>query len=190
MSSKYRIVDEQAAYYLTFTIVGWVDVFSRQLYRDIIIRSLKYCQENKGIVVYAYVIMSNHVHVIVSAEEGYDLSAIIRDFKKFTSKEILFTIQNESESRREWMLNLFSFAGSNNKNNKDFQVWQSGNHAVELFSNSFIIEKLDYVHNNPVRAAIVLQPQDYIYSSARNYMDYEETLLDVVCLTRPLERIR
>ena len=92
------------AYYITMTVVGWVDVFTRKNHRDAIIDSLKYCQKEKGLVIYAYVIMSNHIHMIVDTNNHFTLKDIIRDFKKFTSKKILQQIQNEPESRREWML--------------------------------------------------------------------------------------
>ncbi len=88
MSSKYTISDHQAPHFITFATVQWVDALSRPIYKDIIIDSLKHCQEYKGLILHAYVIMNNHVHLIASAEEGYNLSAILRDFKKHTSKKI------------------------------------------------------------------------------------------------------
>jgi putative transposase len=185
MSTKYTVKDQNALYFLTFTIVGLVDVFSRKVYRDIMIASLKYCQKNKGLELFAYVIMSNHVHLIARADEGYLLSDILRDMKKHKSKEIIFAIENEDESRREWMLSIFGLAGKTNSSNKDFQVWQHDNHAVELYTSKFMIEKLDYLHNNPVRSGMVDKAEDYIYSSARRYMDIEG-MIDIICLSRPL----
>lgn len=85
------------------------------------------------------------------------------------------------------MLSIFSLAGNSNSNNKDFQVWRQDNHAIELHTNDFIIEKLDYIHNNPVRAGIVEKPEDYLVSSARNYADLEG-LLEIVRLTRMLNK--
>ena len=102
----YKIRNQEAIHYVTFTIVYWIDVFTRPNYRDIIIESLKYCQKEKDLVIYAYVIMSNHVHLIVRSETG-KLSGTIRDFKSFTSKEIIETIKEYPESRREWMLWMF-----------------------------------------------------------------------------------
>ncbi len=95
----YRIKDEAATHFLTFTIVGWIDVFSRKVYKDIFIESLQFCQQRKGLVVYAYVIMTNHVHLILSAKNG-NLSSVVRDLKKYTSRKILETITNEPESRK------------------------------------------------------------------------------------------
>lgn len=181
MGFKYKIYDQSKAYFLTMTVVEWVDIFSRKSYRDIIIDSLKYCQKNKGLVIFAYVIMSNHIHLLINAEKE-NLSDIIRDFKKFTSKKIIKVIQTEPESRRKWMLNLFSFEASKHSRNENFQFWIQENHPVEIFSQKFIVEKVNYIHNNPVKAGIVEKPEDYLYSSARNYADMKG-LLDVVVLT-------
>ena len=90
----YIIYNQQAIYYMTFTIVGWIDVFSRQSYRDIVIESFKYCQQYKGLHLHAYVIMSNHIHLIASVDEGKRISDFVRDCKKFTAKRILEEIQN------------------------------------------------------------------------------------------------
>ena len=95
------------AYFLTLTVVNWIDVFTRKNHRDAIIESLKYCQKQKGLVIYAYCIMSNHIHMMANTNEPFLLKDTIRDFKKFTSKKIVDQIQNEPESRREWMLKLF-----------------------------------------------------------------------------------
>ena len=136
MSSKYKINDHQSLHFITFATVEWVDALSRPLYKDVIIESLKFCTINKGLALYAYVIMSNHVHLIASAKEGYNLSDILRDFKKHTSKTLLVMIaENKQESRRSWMLWLFQSAGSKNSNNKKFQFWRQDNRPIELSTN-------------------------------------------------------
>jgi len=178
MGFKYKIYDQSKAYFLTFTVVGWVDVFSRKRYKDIIIDSLKYCQQNKGLNIFAYVIMTNHIHLLVNSDNE-DLSEFVRDFKKYTSKKIIESIKTEEESRREWMLNLFSFEASKHTRNKNFQFRIQENHPIEVYSNKFIKQKVDYIHNNPVRAGIVEKPEDYLYSSARNYAEME-SCLDVI----------
>jgi putative transposase len=157
------------AYYLTLTIVGWIDVFSRPAYRHIIIDSLNYCIANKGLTVYAWCLMSNHLHLVAGAKEEGNLSDILRDFKKFTSKAIITTIKEIPESRRDWMLNLFWYAGKNNKKIKYYKVWQEGNDAKEIYSTAFLDEKMNYIHNNPVRAELVANPEEYLCSSARDY---------------------
>ncbi|TAF31940.1 MAG: transposase [Cytophagia bacterium] len=177
--ANYVIEDQSAAHFMTFRVVDWVDVFSRKIYRDIIINSMKYCQQNKGLEVYAYVIMTNHVHVIWRASKD-NLSDVVRDFKKFTGLNIIKTIQNveTGESRQDWLLKRFEFAARSNIRNSDHQFWASGSHAVELLSEKFIYQKLNYIHENPVRAGWVEKPEDYLYSSARNYANLP-ALLDI-----------
>lgn len=108
-----------------------------------------------------------------------DLSGLIRDFKKFTSNKILETILDKEESRREWMLNVFKFEAKKHKRNTNFQVWQQNNYPEEVYSNKFIKQKVNYIHDNPVRIGIVEHSWDYLYSSARNYADME-ALIDVI----------
>jgi REP element-mobilizing transposase RayT len=173
MPTGYQINDQFQPYYLTLQVVEWVDVFSRKVYRYIILENLKFCREHKSLELYAYVIMSNHIHLIARSSIG-DLSGVIRHFKSFTSKQILNTISEVPESRKDWMLKVFSIAAAKHKRNSDYQFWTHENHAIELVSNKFIKQKLNYIHQNPVRAGLVEQPEDYLYSSARNYaeMDY------------------
>ena len=99
-------------YFTTDTVIDWIDIFTRPCYKRIIIESLSYCQKEKGLIIYAWVLMSNHIHMIVGASGENPISSIIRDFKKFTSKAILKELQeNIQESRKKWMFNLFEYAG-------------------------------------------------------------------------------
>jgi REP element-mobilizing transposase RayT len=179
MSDKYRIWDQRKAYFLTLTVVGWIDIFTRRNYKMTIIESLRYCQKEKGLVIFGYCLMSNHLHLIVRVEGNYTLSEVLRDFKKYTSKAIIKQILSEPESRRDWMVEFFKKSGENLKGIKNFKFWQDGNHAVEVSSNRFFNEKLDYIHNNPVKELIVERPEDYMFSSARNYAGLNN-YLDIV----------
>lgn len=170
MKEGYVIRDQNLPHFLTLTIVDWVDVFSKKNYRNCVIECFAYCIKNKGMILYSYVIMSNHIHMIIQSNEG-KLSDLIRDFKKFTAKTILEKIQSEPESRREWMLERFKLATESHSRNTNFQFWQLGSHAEEIYTDKFMWSKIDYIHFNPVRAGIVLNPQDYLYSSASNYID-------------------
>jgi REP element-mobilizing transposase RayT len=141
MADAYRIKDQYTAYFITITVIDWVDVFTRKDYRDIIVDSLNYCIASKGLHVYEYVIMSNHLHAIVSSD-NIPLSDIIRDFKKFTAKKIIATIQEMDESRKEWLLRKFAYAGNRTSNNELFQFWKQGYHAVELTSRTMWEERI------------------------------------------------
>jgi REP element-mobilizing transposase RayT len=175
----YTIYNQYHTHFLTSTTVGWLDIFTYPVYRDIIINSLRYCQKEKGLVVYAYVIMSNHIHLIARAEEdSKGLSKILGDFKQFTAKSIIQQVQQSRESRKGWLLNAFTYHAKFNSNNKEFQVWQQHNRPIELASPRWINQKIIYIHNNPVRAKWVAIPEHYLYSSASNYIN-GEGLLDV-----------
>ena len=163
-------------------MVGWIDVFSREFYKEIMVKSLEYCIESKGLNLYAWVIMTNHVHLIVSSTTN-KIEHIVRDLKKYTSKQIIKAIQeNTTESRKDWMLNIFSFVGQNNNNNKDFQFWKQDYHPIELNTNEKLKQRLDYLHENPVRSGLVWEPWHYKYSSAMDYYTTEHGLIKIELL--------
>jgi REP element-mobilizing transposase RayT len=177
MSTGYQITNQAATYYLTLQVIDWVDIFTRKVYRDIVIDSLDYCRKNKGLEIRAYVIMSNHIHIMISAKNE-NLSAVLRDFKRHTATKILKTISTTPESRREWMLNRFEQVASRHKRNSKYQFWTHENHAIELISHKFVCQKMAYIHLNPVRAGWVEKAEDWMYSSQRNYSELT-ALLDI-----------
>lgn len=152
--------------FITITVIEWIDVFTRVEYKDFLVKCLQHCQKNKGLEIYAYVIMTNHLHLVVF-DRTQPLAGVLRDFKTYTSKELFKMIaQNPAESRKEWMLQLFKNAGQENPLNVYHQFWQNENYPVALFSNAIIQQKIDYIHQNPVRAGFVNEPYEYLYSSA------------------------
>jgi len=169
MARKYAFRNSAQLHFVSFATVNWIDVFVRRQYCDIIVESLLYCIENKGLELYAWCIMSSHVHLIISSEHG-NLSDIMRDMKRHTSKKILALMEDDiQESRREWMLWMFGRAGKKNSNNEKYQFWQQHNHPIELVSTEMIMQRLNYLHNNPVESGAVDEAQNYLYSSARDY---------------------
>ena len=180
-SSKYYIRNPEEVYFLTSTVVDWVDVFTRPIYKDIIVDSLRYCQSHKGLMLYGWVLMSNHLHLLVQAKEGKLLGDIMRDFKRFTANRLLEAVQFENESRKEWLMHKFEWNAKYKSSHEKYQFWQAGNHAKECFSFAYIEQKLNYIHQNPVRAAIVEYPEEYLYSSARNYVG-KKGLLDITSI--------
>jgi REP element-mobilizing transposase RayT len=152
--------------FITLTVIDWIDIFIRKDYKDFIIECLKYCQEHKGLIIYAYVIMTNHVHLIVKSKDE-DLPAILRDFKSYSSKGLFeMILNNPVESRKRWMIRAFRKAGKRNSLNKNHQIWQNKNYPIAVFSNKVIRQKVDYIHNNPVKAGFVDDPSNYFYCSA------------------------
>lgn len=179
MSRNYKFRDQEQPYFVTLTVVGWIDIFTRDLYREVVLESMQHCIKHKGLIVYAWCIMTNHVHLIIGTKDKpmYD---ILRDMKSFTSRQLRKILEsNDQESRRGWMMYNFTRSGYENKNNIDWQLWQQHNHPIELDTAELVQQKLDYIHENPVKAGFVSRPEDFVWSSARNYAG-EMGLMDVV----------
>lgn len=155
--------DKNSIYFVTFTVHQRVDVFTSVVYRDILFESLQYCQTEKGLEIFAYVIMSSHLHLIIRSPK-IDLPDMIRDFKKFTAKKIFKTIEeNAKESRRVWLLLTLSYNGN-------IIFWKKGYQGIKIISSDMFKKKLNYIHNNPIEAQLVEHPEDYIWSSAGDYL--------------------
>lgn len=161
MSRKYKIHDQADAHFLTYAVVGWVDALSRPIYKDIVVESLAYCQREKDLQLFAWCIMSNHVHLIARAPEGGQLQDIMRDHKKFTAKKVVEAIADHAhESRRDWMLPMLRLPDGS------IRFWQHDLHPIWLRTPAVIDQKLDYIHMNPVNEGLVDEPHHYPYSSA------------------------
>lgn len=179
MSRKYKFREKTGAYFISFATVYWIDVFTREEYFQNIIESLDYCRKHKSMELYAYCIMPSHIHLIFRSGNA-DPSGLIRDFKGFTSRKMLKAIEeNQQESRKEWMLWMFERAGKKNSNVKFRQFWQQNNMPIEIWSLKVFEQKLNYIHQNPVEAGFVTNPIDWKYSSARNYGDNDQTILEI-----------
>ena len=172
---RYKILDQNGLNFLTLTIVEWIDLFTRPVYAEIILDSLRHCQKEKDLELFAYVIMPSHVHLIAKTEAPKGLSSILQSFKSFTASQILKYLKDKKlpESRRDWLLNHFAFNARKNKKHSQYQVWQHDNHPIALYSPHVIRQKLDYIHHNPVEAKIVAKPEHYLMSSASNYLNGE-----------------
>ena len=165
MSEKYK-TDSDGLYFVTFSVVSWIDVFTRREYQDILTDSIAYCQQHKNLIIYCYCIMPSHVHFITYSENG-EISNVLRDLKSYTAKQIIKAIEeNPRESRKEWMLNKFEYHGKISPQKQKMQFWKHDNHPFFLYSNKVIQQKVDYIHNNPFEAGFVNQPQEWRLISA------------------------
>jgi putative transposase len=172
MAFAYSIRDQGGVYFVTFTVHQWADVFTRKTYIDLLLDSVEYCQGNKGLEVYSWVVMTNHCHFILRARNE-NLSDVIRDFKKYTSKSIFAAIKaNPSESRKEWLPMMLSHNGK-------IWFWEEGYHGEEVLSLEFYRSKVDYIHANPVRAGLVAKEEDYLFSSAGDYLNVRRGRLEL-----------
>lgn len=169
MSRKYKFRDNGKIYFISFAVVHWIDVFIRDIYKYELIDSWKHCQQHKGLEIYAWCIMTSHVHLLISSNKD-KLENIIRDMKSYTSTKLKNAIkENIQESRKEWILWMMERAGKKNSNNNDWQLWQQHNQPIEIRDNTMFEQKLAYIHNNPVEAGFVSEAHHWLFSSAADY---------------------
>ncbi len=183
MSTRYKFVDNKAVYFTTATVVGWSDIFTREIYKTILLDSIRHCQLNQGLKIHAWVLMTNHLHTICSCHEGKDLGLIWRNIKSFTAMKIIDAIiKNPKESRKEHLLHTFSEAGKSSSSNFKYKFWEHENHPVLLDTTEMYNQRLNYLHWNPVTAGFVAEPLHWVYSSAIDYFTERKGLLDVIIL--------
>jgi REP element-mobilizing transposase RayT len=178
MSRKYKFHNKSGLYFVSFATVNWIDVFTRQVYFDVLVESINYCRNEKGMALYCYCFMPSHVHFIFRSKNDQPME-LLRDFKKHTSKKVIETIEaNPQESRKEWLLWMFERAGKKQGNVMKYQFWQHHNKPIELWSEKVIKQKVNYIHNNPVKSGFVTNAVDWKYSSARNFEE-DNTVLNI-----------
>ena len=169
MSRKYKFRDQSKLHFVSFATIHWIDLFVRPEYNDILLESLKFCQKEKGLEIYAWCIMSSHVHLIIGTSD-YPMQDILRDFKSYISRRLREEVgNNPTESRKEWIIWMMERAGKLNGNNKNWQLWQQRNQPIELSSNEMLDQRLNYLHMNPVASGFVNEPEYWKYSSAIDY---------------------
>ena len=174
MSRNYKFHNPDGAFFVSFAVVDWLDVFTKNEYKNILLDNLTYYQQNCGMEIYAWCIMTNHMHLVFRCHDDFQPQLVLGNYKRITSKRLVEAIkENPKESRKE-------FKSSNVTN---YQFWRHDNKPIELWSNKVISEKIRYIHNNPVEAGLVFRPEDYPYSSAVDYSGEKGLLNDVVVVS-------
>jgi REP element-mobilizing transposase RayT len=174
---RYRIIEENYPYFVTGSVVKWLPIFVTPSICDILIDSLRYCRDIRGLLIHAYVIMPTHYHMIVSCEKN--LSGIIRDFKRFTSGQIAKAFDNIENPP---FSNVFRYCGKNNRPPTEHKVWQDGSHPELIKTEPFFKRKLNYLHENPLRKKLVTDPLTWTYSSIRYYAETGDGPIEVTGL--------
>ena len=167
MRSRYKFTESDRPFFLTCTVVAWMPVFTRQETVKIVLDSWKYLQANRGFLLFGYVILENHLHLIAHSP---DLGRDIGDFKSFTARRIIDFLK---EKKATLILQQLEFFKARHKTDADFQLWQEGSHPQAIQSKDMMRQKLEYIHNNPVERGYVDLPEHWRYSSARNYLGSE-----------------
>jgi putative transposase len=169
MRTRYRLVNNEDIYFITSTIVGWISIFNQEKYFNILLDSIRYCQNKKELKVYAYVILKDHFHMIVSNNH---LSCTMASLKGFSAKKI---IEQLKADKKKVVLQLLEDQKRNYKKESTYQVWQEGFHPQVISSYRMLNQKIDYIHFNPVKRSLVSRPEMWRYSSAKYYLLGVET---------------
>ncbi len=165
--TRYKIYNQQQPHFLTMTVVEWVPLFMNFEIVSLLFESLRFVQKERHVILYAYVIMEHHLHLIASAPE---LGKTIKEFKSFTARNIIDYLEGRNSIP---LLEKLRQAKLNHKKGSDYQLWQEGSHPEEIYNEKMLIQKIEYIHNNPVRRGYVDDPKHWRYSSARNYEGLE-----------------
>ena len=163
--SRYRIFDDAYPYFLTCTIVGWQAVFTRSEAVQIIFDSWIFLKKEKGFRLYAYVVLENHLHLIASAPE---LANAVKSFKMYTARQIIDLLESQSA---KVLLRQLRALKRRHKTESDYQVWEEGSMPKQIESDEMMLQKLEYIHNNPVKRGYVDEPVHWRYSSVRTYAE-------------------
>ena len=160
-------------YYITSTIKDWIPLLARPEFRDIVIKSFKFLIDESRIKLHGYVIMPNHIHAIYTIVNPYILSAIFRDFHKYTSQQMIKLLRNEESNE----LLLFE----STRKDRIYQIWQTTHSPKQIESFPFFRQKLEYIHYNPCseRWKLCELPEQYPFSSARDYLLNEPGVLEI-----------
>ena len=164
MRSRYYTREVERAHFVTSTVVGWLPVFQSATCYDLLAHALDYCRREKGLKLYAWVIMENHFRAVVQSEQ---LPRVMADLKKFTAGKLLAQLRVE---RRDWLLDLLAKGKAEHKTGSVYQLWQEGYHPQAIYSDETMQQKIDYIHANPVRRGWVASPEHWRYSSAHEWL--------------------
>ena len=170
--SRYRFCELEAPHFMTCTIVAWLPVFATRRFANIIFESWRYLQTERSIDIIAYVLMENHLHWIAV---GPDLGKRVGEFKSFTARTIIDTMK---AMNYQTMLRELKYFKQRHKIDQEFQLWQEGSHPQIIEHEDMMEQKVEYIHQNPVKRGYVDLPEHWRYSSARSYLG-GEALLDV-----------
>ena len=173
MRSHYKIYDNDAPYFITSTVIEWIPIFTEKTYFEILLSSIQYCQENKKLAVYAYMILDNHFHMVCQAP---NLSRVIQSLKRYSATTL---IEQLVKDKKHWLLSALKYYKKRHKQQSEHQLWQEGFHPKQISNEKMLVQKIEYIHNNPVERGYVLRPEHWAYSSARDYLTDESGFIQL-----------
>ncbi len=164
MRSRYLVRDSSLAHFITCTVVHWLPVFTHAARFDILIDALKFSREKKGLKIYSWVILDNHLHAILAAP---DLARVIMEFKRYTALKLIEQLERE---KCNWLLHQLAFAKARHKHASEHQFWQESSHAHALAGDAIMERTIAYIHNNPIKRGLVVGAEHWRYSSAHEWL--------------------
>ena len=167
MRSSYKITGTENIYFITSTIVKWIPIFTTPKYLNILFNNLKFYQKKYDMEIFAYVFMSNHFHLVCRCQ---NLKEAIQSFKSYTAKKIINELENDNNYELLKLLEIFKLK---HKSGSKYQIWQEGYHPKQIIDSKSLVQKINYIHHNPVRKGLVSNPTDWKYSSAKYILDDE-----------------
>jgi putative transposase len=170
--TRYKIYSDQQPHFFTITIVEWIPLFMNPAIVALVLESLRFVQKERQVILDAYVIMEHHLHLIAS---GPDPGKTMKEFKSFTARKVIDFLKGHNSVP---LLEKLRRAKLRHKKESEYQLWQEGSHPEEIHNEKMLIQKIEYIHNNPVRRGYVDEPKHWRYSSARNY-EGEKGLLEI-----------
>ena len=165
MRSRYHARQPETAYFVTSTIVAWLPVFTTAARCDILVSAFEHCRAHKGLRISAWVILDNHFHAILAAP---GLPRVLADFKRHTARRIIGQLETE---RCEWLLDRLRYFRAAHKAESEHQVWQEGFHPQAIVRDEMMVQKREYLHQNPVKRGLVAAPEHWRYSSAHEWAE-------------------
>ncbi len=162
--SRYKIYEEIYPYFFTSSILREYPLFSVPEVAQIILEGFVFLQNKREVNLYGYVIMENHIHFLASADQ---LSDKIRLFKSFAARKSIEYLKTNGSTR---ILRFFKEHKEHKNTRSIYQVWEDGFHPKQIINDQMMIQKLEYMHMNPVKRGYVDKVEDWRYSSARNYL--------------------
>ena len=171
LSNEKPMIPLDSCYFLTLNTVDKIDVFNRPAYKQVVADALNYFVETQGLSIYAWCLMTSHLHLIIRTKDASAPAYFERDFKKYTTPAVLKTIEMEMDFRRDWMLRHFEEYRKSLQRKEKFHLWEdcSSPLRIDCKQPGTLLERIVHIHENPVRERIVEQPEAYLYSSARDY---------------------
>lgn len=161
--SRYKIYEPTHPHFITCTVLHWIPIFTRTETTDIIFDSLKYLQKADNFKLYAYVILENHLHMIASSN---DLAKSMESFKKYTARGIIELLKERNVTT---ILDQLTFYKKAHKEDRKYQLWQEGIAPKLIQNDAMMIERINYIHQNPIKRGYVDEAKHWRYSSARDY---------------------